>query len=189
MRKLSSIQKPRGCSTSHTSISTNEERIEERISYSRRNHNQQRRKATSVPWDQEKHAPESYFTQGAARIKTSLERINIEEKQPRQVGNRNQDKKELGLIRKQPGWGTYKSRKNLDEVQTTWKRYIKNQRSLEMTWMNKNNSEEHHDLVKSENNPDKVHTSSERTWMKCKQPGRGAARTKTRSERTRMNKK
>ena len=28
-------------------------------------------------------------------------------------------------------------RKNLDEVQTTWKRYIKNQRSLETTWMNK----------------------------------------------------
>ena len=64
--------------------------------------------------------------QGETEIKSRSERTHIEEKQPRQVGNRNQDKKELRVIRKQPGLGTYKFRKNLDEVQTTWKRYIKN---------------------------------------------------------------
>ena len=49
-----------------------------------------------------------------------------------------QVQKQPSLIkRKQPGWGIYKFRKNLDEVQTTWKRYIKNQISLQMTWLNK----------------------------------------------------
>ena len=59
------------------------------------------RKATSVPWDQEKHAPESYFTQ------ISQETTWFDQKRTPMRYGKNQDK-----LRKNPDW----SKKNPDKV-------------------------------------------------------------------------
>ena len=81
-----------------------------------------------------------------------------------------QAQKEPGLIKKEPRQGTASTKTNPERTRidhkTTPKRCCKYQDKFRKNpdW--------------SENNPDKVHTSSERTWTKCKQPRRGTSRTR-----------
>ena len=124
------------------------------------------RGATSIPWDREKHALESYFTQTSPETTWFDKKKNADEvrQEPRQA------QKEPGLIKKEPRQGTAGTKTNPERTRidhkTTPKRCCKYQDKFRKNpdW--------------SENNPDKVHTSSERTWTKCKQPGRGTSRTR-----------
>ena len=121
------------------------------------------RGATSVPWDQENMLLRASPERTQIDQKTTRMRYIQVQKEPGRSANNPEEvlqvprqiQKEPGLIRKQPGWGTYKFRKNPEQSENNPKEVLQVTRQFQ----------KEPGLIK-------------------KEPRQDAARTKTRSERT-----